>query len=310
MKALVTGGAGFIGSHMVDRLLGEGYDVKVIDNLRCGTTKNVTQHIGSPRFEFVETDMTDQAGVLDAVKGCHVVFHFAAQATIQHSIDNHYGDLNENVYGMVNLLEAMNIHKVKNLVFSSSSAIYGAASVIPTPESYMPTQTSLYGASKISGEAFAQAFGEFSGTRTWAFRFANVVGERCRRGVIWNFVHKLLDNPKKLEILGDGKQSKEYVHVSDVVEGMLKAYKSGPPQSYNVGHPTQTTVDEVADTVIDEMGLTDVTKVHAGGKQGWTGDNPNCVLSIERLKSLGWSPKVSSDEAIRRTARWTLENPA
>jgi UDP-glucose 4-epimerase len=199
-------------------------------------------------------------------------------------------------------------HKVNDMVFASSSAVYGEATVVPTPEDYMPVQTSLYGASKLACESWAQAFCQFSPIKIWSFRFANVVGERCRRGVIWDFVQKLRRNPKELEILGDGKQSKEYLYVKDCVEGMITGYKKsmGAVNAFNLGHVKQTLVDEVADFVIDEMKLSRVRKRYTGGPRGWIGDNPLVILSIERIRKLGWRPETSSEEAIRRTVRWTL----
>ena len=289
-KALITGGAGFIGSHLVDRLKHEGYDITILD------------------IKNENADITDFKCVSDYVEGQDIIFHLAAQADIRQSLNDHYSDLHQNVYGMINILEAMQQNKIKDLIFASSSALYGEANITPTPEEFMLTQTSLYGASKLSCEAFAQAYSQFMPLNFWAFRFSNVVGERCSRGVIWDFVHKLKQNPNKLEILGDGQQSKEYIHVSDVIDGMLLAYEKGKPDSYNIGHKTQTTVNQVADIVIDEMKLQNVKRIYTGGKHGWIGDNPKVILSIKRLERLGWKPKVSSEEAIRKTIRWTLSN--
>jgi len=205
------------------------------------------------------------------------------------------------------------MHNVQDLVFASTSAVYGEATVRPTAEDYFPVQTSLYGASKLACEAYAEAYTEFAPMRFWAFRFANVVGERCRRGVIWDFVHKLLKNSSELEILGDGKQSKEYLYVKDCVEGMMIGYRraQGKVNIFNLGMEEQTLVDRVADLVVEEMKLdrNKVKRKYTGGPRGWIGDNPLVELSLERIKKLGWRPTVSSsEEAIRRTARWTLEH--
>lgn len=244
------------------------------------------------------------------VKGSDVIFHMAAHANIRKSLVDHRADLDHNLVGTINLLEGMLEHKVDDIVFASSSAVYGEASVTPTPEDYMPVQTSLYGASKLACEAYLQAYAKFSSIRSWSFRFANVVGERCRRGVVWDFVHKLKRNPKELEILGNGKQSKEYLYVTDCVEGMLTGYKKStePANAFNLGHETQTIVDEVAALVIDEMGLAAVKRTYTGGVGGWVGDNPIVVLSMQKIRKLGWTPRVSPEEAIRKTARWTLAN--
>ena len=210
MKAIVTGGAGFIGSHVVDRLVSDGYSVTVIDNMTQGTLENLKQHKNNPKVKVYNTDIRDAETLNKIFAGHDAVFHLAAQANIRKSPIDHKSDLENNLVGTINILEAMMTNNVNDLVFASTSAIYGEATVRPTPEDYMPIQTSLYGASKLACEAYAEVFTEFSPINFWAFRFSNVIGERCRRGVIWDFVHKL-KNPAEFEILGDGKQSKEYL---------------------------------------------------------------------------------------------------
>jgi UDP-glucose 4-epimerase len=310
LKALVTGGAGFIGSHVVDRLLEEGYEVTAVDNLGEGRLENVAHLKKDKRFRFAKLDLRDAGATEKVVAGNDVIFHMAAQANIRKSLTDHRGDLDHNVVTMINLLDGMIKHKVDDMVFASSSAIYGEATVIPTPEDYMPVQTSLYGASKLSAEAWSQAFSQFSPIKVWSFRFANVVGERCRRGVIWDFVHKLQKNPKELEILGNGKQSKEYLYVKDCVEGMIAGWRKtkGPVEAFNLGQPKQTLVDEVADIVIDEMKLHGVKRKYTGGERGWIGDNKLVELSLEKMMKLGWKPLTPPDEAIRATAKWTIAN--
>jgi len=308
MKAIVTGGAGFIGSHLVDRLLGEGYFVSVVDNMSCGCLENLQHHSGNPRLTVHNVDIRD-AGQLNRIFAGHdVVFHMAAHADIRRSLEDHRADLENNVVGTLNVLEAMYKNGVQDLVFASTSALYGEAEVMPTPEDYSPVQTSLYGASKLACEAYMEAYTQFSPLKFWSFRFSNVVGERCRRGVLWDFVHKLQRNPRELEILGDGRQSKEYLYVKDCVDGMMIGYRraSGSVNVFNLAIEEQTMVDRVADIVIEEMGLRNVKRRYTGGPRGWIGDNPVVVLSIDRIKRLGWKPKVSSEEAIRRTVRWTL----
>lgn len=312
MRAIVTGGAGFIGSHLVDRLLCEGYSVTVVDNMLCGCLENLNRHSGNPCLTVHEVDIRD-AGQLDRILAGHdVVFHMAAHANIRESLADHRSDLENNLIGTINILEAMRKNNIQDLVFASTSALYGETAVRPTPEDYFPVQTSLYGASKLACEAYAEAYTEFAPMRFWAFRFANVVGERCRRGVIWDFVHKLLKNPSELEILGDGKQSKEYLYVKDCVDGMMIGYRmaSGKVNIFNLGMEEQTLVDRVADLVIEEMELDKdkVKRKYTGGPRGWIGDNPVVELSLERMKKLGWRQRISSEEAIRRTARWTLEH--
>jgi UDP-glucose 4-epimerase len=314
MKALVTGGAGFIGSHLADRLLADGHSVTVIDNFSCGTRKNLrfSMSLSSSRLRIANMDITD-AKKVNKVFGedkYDAVFHLAAQADIRKSLLGFKGDLDNNVVGTLNILEAMKEYGVNDLVFASSSAVYGEATVRPTPEDYCPIQTSLYGASKLAGEAFAEAYTEFTQIKLWAFRFANVIGERCQRGVIGDFVRKLLKNPNELEILGDGKQSKEYLYVKDCINGMITGHlrSSEKVNIFNLGVNRQTIVDEVATIVIEEMELENVKRKYTGGNRGWIGDNPIVELSLNKIKDLGWNAEVSSEEAIRRTARWNIEN--
>jgi UDP-glucose 4-epimerase len=314
MKAVVTGGAGFIGSHLVDRLLADGYSVTVVDNMSCGTMGNLKQNLDNDRLKVHEVDIREADKLNHIFVGHDVVFHLAAQANIRQSLVDHKSDLNHNLVGTLNILEAMTKNNIKDLVFASTSAIYGEASLIPTPENYFPVQTSLYGASKLACEAYVEAFTQFAPLKFWAFRFANVIGERCRRGVVWDFVHKLLNNSSELEILGNGKQSKEYLYVKDCVEGILIGYRktSEKVNIFNLGLEEQTIVDKVADVVIKEMKLNkNQMKIkYSGGTRGWIGDNPLVELSIERIKKLGWKQTISSEEAIKRTTRWTLENEA
>jgi len=304
----VTGGAGFIGSHLVDRLLDEGYSVTVVDNMSCGCMNNLRQHSGNSRLAVKEVDIREADELRRVFAGYDVVFHLAAHANIRSSLADHRADLENNLIGTLNILEAMEWNKIRDLVFASSSSLYGEAALRPTPEDYLSVQTSLYGASKLACEAFVEGYTEFAPVRFWAFRFANVVGQRCSRGVVGDFVRKLLKNPCELEILGDGKQSKEYLYVKDCVEGILLGYRksSGKVNIFNLGMEEQTLVDRVADIVIEEMKLSKVKRKYTGGSRGWIGDNPVVELSLERIMKLGWKPKVSSEEAIRRTARWNL----
>jgi UDP-glucose 4-epimerase len=278
MKAVVTGGAGFIGSHLVDRLIEEEYSVSVVDSMFSGYMDNLKQHKGNPHLKVHKVDIKEADALNRIFEGHDVVFHLAAQANIRKSVVDHRSDLDNNLIGTLNVLDAMIKNKIKDLVFASTSAVYGEASLRPTPEDYSPFQTSLYGASKIACEAFTEAYTEFAPIKFWAFRFANVVGERCRRGVIWDFTHKLLSNSKELEILGNGKQSKEYFHVQDCVNGIMIGYHNSSEKVniFNLGLDEQTLVDRVADLIMEEMKLdkAKVKRKYSGGPRGWIGDNP------------------------------------
>jgi UDP-glucose 4-epimerase len=278
--------------------------------MSCGHMDNLKQHANNPQLKVHKADIKDARRLDEIFAGNDVVFHMAAHANIRESFANHRADLDNNLEGTLNVLEAMCKNEIQDLVFASTSAVYGEASVMPTPENYSPVQTSLYGASKLASEAYAEAYTELMPVKFWAFRFANVVGERCRRGVIWDFVHKLLKNPSELEILGNGKQSKEYFHVKDCVDGMMVGYRkaSSKVNTFNLGVAEQTLVDRVADIVIEEMHLKNVKRRYTGGPRGWIGDNPLVELSLGKIERLGWRQEISSEEAIRHTTRWTLEH--
>ena len=307
-RALVTGGLGFIGSHLVDRLLADNWNVVALDNLLTGRRSNLQQHRGDSRLAIVEGDIRDPKALAKASKRCDAVFHFAAHALMRVSMDDPRADMDYNFVGTINALKSAAANGVPDFVFASTSALYGEAEVSPTPEDYSGVQTSFYGASKLAGEAFASAFVQFKPMRFWAFRFGTVLGKRCRRGAIWDFEHKLMKNPKELEILGDGKQVKDYLSVADCVDGVMLGYErsSSPVNIFNIGLRERTTVDEVADIVIDVMGLENVKRSYTGGPRGWKGDNPVVQLSIERIRRLGWAPRSTPKEAIRATAEWTL----
>jgi UDP-glucose 4-epimerase len=307
-RALVTGGLGFIGSHLVDRLLADDWNVVALDNLLTGRRSNLQQHRGDSRLAIVEGDIRDPKALAKASKRCDAVFHFAAHALMRVSMDDPRADMDYNFVGTINALKSAAANGVPDFVFASTSALYGEAEVSPTPEDYSGVQTSFYGASKLAGEAFASAFVQFKPMRFWAFRFGTVLGKRCRRGAIWDFEHKLMKNPKELEILGDGKQVKDYLSVADCVDGVMLGYErsSSPVNIFNIGLRERTTVDEVADIVIDVMGLENVKRSYTGGPRGWKGDNPVVQLSIERIRRLGWAPRSTPKEAIRATAEWTL----
>jgi UDP-glucose 4-epimerase len=311
-RILVTGGAGFIGSHIVDKLVEEGYAVRVIDNLSSGRLENLARHRGNPQVEVIVGDLKRPEDALKAVEGVETVFHYAANPEVRVSTTNPEIHFNENVVATFNLLEAMRRKGVKEIVFASSSSVYGEPEEIPVGEDAPLRPVSVYGASKAACENLIHAYSKLYGIRAVVLRYANVVGPRLRHGVVWDFVNKLRRNPSELEILGDGKQVRSYVHVSDAVEATIIAWEKGGQgfNVYNVASEDWITVDEVADEVVKAMGLAGVKKVCRPVLHGvgWPGDVKKIALKIERIKRLGYKPRMSSREAVRATVQSIVES--
>jgi UDP-glucose 4-epimerase len=311
MKVLVTGGAGFIGSHLVDRLVRESYEVKVIDNLSSGRIENIKHHADAGKIELIIGDLKDPETALKAVEEVDVVFHFAANPEVRVSTTNPDVHFNENVVATFNLLEAMRKKNVKELVFASSSSIYGEPDEIPVEENAPIKPVSVYGASKAACEALIHAYSRLYGVKAVVLRYANVIGPRLRHGVIWDFVNKLLRNPAELEIFGDGKQVRSYIYINDAVEATITAWKKTETsyEEYNIASEDWITVDEVADEVIRAMELDKVKKTYRPVLHGvgWPGDVKRIALKIDKIKKLDFKPTMSSREAVRTTVKKLLE---
>ncbi|QLG62152.1 NAD-dependent epimerase/dehydratase family protein [Halorarum salinum] len=302
-SALVTGGAGLIGSHLAATLEDEyDADVRVADDLSKGDRERVPDDV-----EFVRADVTDPDEVAEAVTpDLDVVFHLAAYTDTNFEDDRTLFE--ENTGMTYNVLERMAEVGVDSFAFTSSSTVYGEAPR-PTPEDYAPLEPiSIYGSSKLADEALISTYAKSYGVQSWAFRFANIVGPRQRGNVIPDFIQKLRETPDTLEILGNGRQEKSYLHVSDCVDAITHVVEHGERDlnTYNLGSRTTTSVNRIADIVADEMGL-DPEYEYTGGDRGWTGDVPKMRLSVEKLSALGWEPPASSDDAVRRAARDLVE---
>lgn len=309
MKCIVTGGAGFIGSHLVDRLLERGDDVTVIDNLSGGRLEFISQHIPDDRFNFVKADLSGNGYICKELKGADMVFHLAANPDVKLGAEDTHIHLQQNIIATYNVLESMRRMGVGNIAFTSTSTVYGEASVMPTPEYYGPLKPiSLYGASKLASEALISSYCHTFDMRAWIYRFANIIGDRSTHGVIYDFIGRLRQDPSRLTILGNGKQSKSYLHVSDCVEAMLHVVKNGKEQVniYNIGSEDRIDVTNIASIVADEMKLNGVKYDFTGGERGWKGDVPFMALSIERLKELGWKPTHNSEDSVRQCVRSLL----
>jgi UDP-glucose 4-epimerase len=310
MKNLVTGGAGFIGSHLVDELVRRGDQVIVYDNLSTGFRRHLEIALDQNAVELVHADMLDQDKLNDAMRGVERVFHLAANADVRGGRANTLVDLEQNIIGTHRVLEAMRINGAREIVFTSSATVYGEPDIFPTPETYAPLQTSIYGASKLAAEAMIQAYGEYFGIRSFSFRFVSWIGERYSHGVVFDFIKKLQANPRKLEILGDGNQKKSYLHVEDGVNAICKALDNMKDLKnvVNLGHSDYLNVVDLANIVVEEMGLSGVEYDFTGGVRGWLGDSPFVHLDISRIRNAGFEPHVSIEEGIRRTVRYLLSN--
>ena len=308
-RILITGGAGVIGSEMARKLI-TANDISIIDNLSSGCRENLDGLKGQGRLEFHHEDITSAPQVDKVMKDIDVVFHFAANGDIRFREGAPTDlDLRSNTIGTYNVLESMRREDVADIVFSSSSAIYGEPDIVPTPENYGPLMpASLYGASKLAGEGLLSAFAGTYGIRAWIYRFANVVGNKSRKigkNVIPDFIAKLTKNPLELEILGDGRQTKSYLYIDDCIDGMLELMqkREGKVSIHNLGSVDTVTVKEIADIVTDEMGLKNVKYSYTGGRGGWKGDIPLMFLDTAKATRDGWTAKKTSAGAVRQSAR-------
>jgi len=309
----VTGGAGFIGSHLVDALIKRNAQVCVLDNLSNGLLENISRWFGHQKFEFIRGDLMNQDDVTRAIEDCEVVFHLAANPEVRLSSIAPSIHFEQNVVATYNLLEALRKSGIKELVFTSSSTVYGDASKIPTPEDYAPLKPiSVYGASKLASEALISAYASTYGFRAVVYRLANIIGSRSRHGIIYDFIQKLRVNPRELEILGDGTQAKSYLHINDCIEGMLLGLEKSSSQFdvFNLGSEDWIDVKTIARIVVEEMGLKDVIFQFTGGVdggRGWKGDVKYMLLDVSKLKTLGWRIKSTSAQAVRESTKSILK---
>jgi len=308
MKALVAGGAGFIGSHLIDSLLNEGYQVVCIDNFYNGIKTNISHLANNNNFIFYEQDICDYDSLSEIFKieKFDSVFHLAANSDIQASAKNPLIEYRNTYTTTFNLLECMRIYNVKKLFFSSTSAVYGdKENITLTEDTTSLNPISYYGAAKLGSEALISAYSHMNHFSSLIFRFPNVIGPRLTHGVIFDFIKKLGENPNNLEILGNGMQTKPYMHVLDLINCIL-FFKGKVPKGvsiYNVGVESKTSVKRIADIVCNELGLSDVHYSFTGGKAGWEGDVPFFSYNLEKIHKAGWYASMSSDEAVERTVK-------
>lgn len=308
MFCIVTGGAGFIGSHLVDYLAARGDEVLVIDDCSAGSRNNLADHLAGERIELYEENLL-RDGWQQHLAGADRVYHMAADPDVRQSALTPDTQVNNNILATYRVLEAMRACGVPELVFTSTSTVYGEAAIIPTPETYSPLEPiSVYGASKLACEALISSYCHSFGMHAWVYRFANIIGERSGHGVIWDFIRKLRANPQELEILGDGRQTKSYLDVGECIRALEfgVAHSKSPVNTFNIGSEDWIDVVTIADIVAREMNLSDVQYRFTGGSRGWVGDVPRMQLAIDKLKGLGWEPEITSRESVRRAVRAML----
>jgi UDP-glucose 4-epimerase len=300
---IVTGCAGFIGSNFVDRLLRLGNNVIGIDNLSTGKLRFIEKAIANPNFRFVQADLMDLPLVKSALNGASIVFHFAANADVRFGPNHPKKDLEQNTVVTFNILEAMRVNRISQLVFSSTGSVYGEAKIIPTPEDApFPIQTSLYGASKLACEGLISAYCESFGIRSLVFRFVSILGERYTHGHLYDFYRQLRINPSTLNVLGNGHQKKSYLYVEDCIDAVLVALDKSKSkfEVFNLGLDEYCEVNKSIEVLCRMMDV-DPKIVYSGGDRGWIGDNPMIYLDAKKINLLGWEPKLTIQEAMEKT---------
>jgi UDP-glucose 4-epimerase len=311
LSVLMTGGAGFIGSNLVDRLLSLGHAVTVYDNFSTGQPEFLAQAARHPAFRLVRADLLDVAPLRRAMEGQDLVFHLAANADVRRGTEHPRLDMEQNAIATHNLLEAMRLTDVRRIAFASTGSVYGEPDVFPTPETCpFPVQTSFYAASKLAAEGLISAYCTGFGLRGVIFRFVSILGERYTHGHVIDFYRKLLVNPETIEVLGNGRQRKSYLYVQDCLDAMLLAVERArdPVSIYNLGTNEYCTVDESLGWICGELGL-NPRRSYTGGERGWIGDSPFIFLDCSRIRELGWRPKLSIRESVVRTLRYLQHNP-
>jgi UDP-glucose 4-epimerase len=310
MRAFVTGAAGFIGSNLVDHLLAAGHTVVGYDNFSTGQRRFIEGALRSSKFKLVEADLLDIESLGAAIGGNDIAFHLAANADVRFGTHHPFKDLEQNTIATYNLLEAMRANGIRRIVFSSTGSVYGEATVFPTPENApFPVQTSLYANSKVAAEGLISSYCEGFGFQSYIFRFVSILGERYTHGHVFDFYRKLRNDPRRLEVLGNGKQRKSYLYVEDCINAIMLAIDRATDRVniFNLGQDEYCEVNESIGWICRRLQLKPQL-AYTGGERGWIGDNPFIFLDCRRIRALGWSPKVPIREGIIRTLEYIMEN--
>ncbi len=311
MTSFITGAAGFVGSHLADRLLALGHDVVAFDNFSTGRMQFLARALENPRFRLHRADLLDLEALASAMAGADFVYHFASNADVRFGTSHPRKDLEQGVLATWNVLEAMRVNQVRRIAFASTGSVYGEPDVIPTPEECpFPVQTSLYGAAKLAAEGFIQAYAEGFGVQAWIFRFVSLLGPRYTHGHIVDFYRQLREHPGVLNVLGDGRQRKSYLYVGDCIEAILTATgkASAKVNIFNVGNEDACELDDSISWTCERLGVSPQL-IYSGGKRGWIGDSPFILLDCGRLRSLGWRPTLSIKDAVVSTVEFLEDNP-
>lgn len=310
-KVFVTGACGFIGSNLVDRLLKDGYKVVGWDNCSTGRIEFLNDALNNPNFTLIEGDNLNVSALSEAMIGCDVVFHLAANADVRFGLNHPSKDLNQNTIATFNVLTAMKERGIKKIIFSSTGSVYGESKKIPTPENAeFPIQTSLYGASKVACESMIQAYSEGYGFESYIFRFVSILGERYTHGHIFDFYKQLIEHPEYLNVLGDGTQRKSYLYVQDCVDAMLHvlSLKSETKVNiYNLGTNEYVQVNESVRFILEHLNLKPEIR-YSGGNKGWIGDNPFIFLDTAKIRNTGWNAKLTIKQGVISTLTWLQKN--
>ena len=310
-RYFITGGAGFIGSNLVDRLLADGHAVTAYDNLSTGQLRFLASAIRHPAFRLVKGDTLDLPRLAEAMTGHDLVFHLAANADVRFGMDHPRRDLEQNTIATHNVLEAMRQTGVTRIAFSSTGSVYGEPTVFPTPESCpFPVQTSLYAASKLAGEGMIATYCLGAGFTATIFRFVSILGERYSHGHVFDFYQQLAEDRTKIRVLGDGTQRKSYLYVQDCIDAMLLAIEKGEGtvNIFNLGVDYCCQVNESLQWICQKLGV-NPNRQYTGGPRGWVGDSPFILLDTTRIKSLGWRPKLTIRQGIEKTVDYLQHNP-
>ena len=290
----------------MESLLSRGCTITVYDNLATGKKTWLENCLRNSRFQFVHGDLTDYDNLEKQMKHNDIVWHFGANTNMSVGATNPKVDFSSGLIGTYNVLNAMRSNSVDELIFPSSGAVYGDISRPPASEEYGPLlPVSTYGAAKLSAEGWISAYGHLSNIRSWVFRFGNVLGARMTHGVIYDLLNRLQSNSEELEVLGDGTGEKNYFLVEECIDGMMYAYNNSNhtgSETFNLGSDTTTRVSQIVQIILEETGKNPKIR-YRGGERGWPGDQPRVYMSVEKMKRLGWSAKLSSDEAVRIAVR-------